>query len=262
MKNYLIILLFGWLFFSCSSLRVSSDNSLKKDEFDLYILMGQSNMSGRGVLTDSLKALQNNRVWMLTKELTWVTAKHPLHFDKPGMVAVGPGLSFGIAMSKAYPNRKIGLIPCAVGGTAIDKWQPGAYDSATSTHPYDDAVARITEAMKHGKIRGMLWHQGEGDSSEALAPKYLEKLNVLIQRIRKLSGDKNLPVVVGELGQYKSNYQLINRELQKIPVMIPHTAVATSEGLTDKGDKTHFDAGSANILGARFAAQMLKIQQH
>lgn len=262
MKNYLIILFFGWAFFSCSSLKVSSDNRLKKDEYDLYILMGQSNMSGRGALTDSLKALQNDRVWMLNKDLTWAIAKHPLHFDKPGMVAVGPGLSFGIAMANAYPNKKIGLIPCAVGGTSIDKWQPGAYDSATSTHPYDDAIARIAEAMKHGKIKGMLWHQGEGDSSEALASKYLEKLNALIQRVRELSGDKNLPVVVGELGRYRLNYQLINRELQKVPSTISNTAVATSEGLTDKGDKTHFDTKSATIFGARFATQMLKLQQH
>ena len=71
-------------------------------QFDLYILAGQSNMAGRGKLTDSLKALRDDRVWMLTKDLTWVVARHPIHFDKPAVVGVGPGLAFGIEMANAF----------------------------------------------------------------------------------------------------------------------------------------------------------------
>jgi len=254
------ILLFVCIFLSCSSIRVPGDNKIKKDQFDLYILMGQSNMAGRGELTDSIKAMHNDHVLMLTREMKWVIAGNPIHFDKPGVAGVGPGLSFGMAMADAHPGLKIGLIPCAVGGTSIDKWQPGAFDASTSTHPYDDAVLRIAVAMKYGKVKGVLWLQGESDSNETSAPKYLEKFKVLIRRVRELTGDRKLPVVVGELGRFKTTYQFINTELNKVPSIINHTSVATSEGLTDKGDKTHFDAKSASIYGQRFAVQMQKLQ--
>lgn len=260
MKTYIfvLVLLSGFLYFGCSSLKTSE--SLGSEELDLYILAGQSNMAGRGVMTDLLKALHNDQVWMLNKDLNWTLAKHPIHFDKPSVAGVGPGLSFGIAMANAHPGRKIGLIPCAVGGTSIDKWQPGAFDKVTSTHPYDDAVLRITHAMKHGKVKGMIWLQGEGDSNEALSLVYLDKLEALVRQIRKLTGEKNLPVVVGELGRFKDNYQLINRELNKAPSRIKNLAVADSEGYTDKGDHTHFDANSADSYGVRFARQMQLLQ--
>jgi len=255
----LFALFISTLFISCSSTRVSKENRAGKDELDLYILMGQSNMAGRGVISDSLKSLQSDKVLMLTKDNKWTIARHPVHFDKPGVAGVGPGLSFGMAMADAYPGIKIGLIPCAIGGTSIDKWQPGAFDSATSTHPYDDAVKRITEAMKHGKVKGMLWLQGESDSNEAKVAQYPKKFKQLVGRIRKLTGVKNLPVIAGELGRYKQNYQLFNQELQKLPLVIPHTAVVSSKGLTDKGDLTHFDSKSANIYGLRFAIKMQKM---
>jgi hypothetical protein len=43
--------------------------------------------------------------------------------------------------------------------------------------------------------------------------------------------------------------------------MVPFTAIATSEGLVDKGDNTHFDRVSAIILGKRFATKMIGLQQ-
>jgi len=222
--------------------------------------MGQSNMAGRGVLTDSLRNLHDSCVFMLTRDLKWTIARHPIHFDKPSVAGVGPGLSFGMVMAKAHPGVKIGLVPCAVGGTSIDKWQPGAFDPVTSTHPYDDAVARISEAMKKGEVKGMLWLQGESDSNTDSAPVYLDELKVLVKRMRKLTGKRKLPVVVGELGRYNPSYQIINNELTKAPLQIKNLAVATSEGLTEKGDNTHFDAKSAGIFGERFAIKMLELQ--
>lgn len=253
------VVLLGILSFGCLPHKLTPKDPAA--EFDLYILAGQSNMAGRGELTDSLRAVQDSRVWMLTRDLTWTQAHHPVHFDKPSVAGVGPGLSFGIAMAEASPGRRIGLIPCAVGGTSIDKWQPGAFDPATATHPYDDAAMRITRAMKHGRIKGMIWLQGEADSNETGAAVYLDKLSILIDRIRKLTGEKNLPVVVGELGRFKPNYQLINAELNKAPSRIKNLAVAQSEGYTHKGDHTHFDSNAAISYGLRFAREMQQLQQ-
>jgi len=226
----------------------------------IYILMGQSNMAGRGKVTDEYKNQQHDRVIMLNKENEWVQAKHPLHFDKPKAAGVGPGLTFGIAMAEAYPDVTIGLVPCAVGGTSIRKWVPGGYDSVTNTHPYDDAVRRIHVAMKKGEIKGIIWHQGEGDSGSKSSQIYVDKLTELIERVRKKVGNPNLPFVVGQLAMYRDNYQNINKELPKLLTKVPYTTIVSSEGLWHKGDGTHFDSPSAAEYGRRYAEGMLQLQ--
>jgi hypothetical protein len=229
-------------------------------DFELYILIGQSNMAGRGVITPEFEKETHPMVFMLAKDNTWVPAKHPLHFDKPKAAGVGPGLAFGIDMAAANTNVKIGLIPCAVGGTPIEHWKPGAADEATQTHPYDDALLRIKAAMKSGVVKGVIWHQGEGNSSEQEAKLYLRQLKALVKRIRKEVGNPELPFVVGELGRYREKYALINTELARVPSLIPFSGLATSEDLVDKGDGTHFDGPSATLLGHRFAKKMLELQ--
>lgn len=252
-------LLFGFNFLLSGA--TASAQPKTNPNFELYVLIGQSNMAGRGPLTDELKQEGNDSVFVFNKQAQWIIARHPLHFDKPAIVGVGPGLMFGIEMAKATPGKRIGLIPCAVGGTPIEHWLPGAFDSATNTHPWDDAAARITRAMQYGTIKGVIWHQGEANSNAAAAETYAVQLAALIHRIRTLAGNPNLPFVAGELGPFLATSGNINAQLKKIPGLADHTAVAAAEGLTDKGDKLHFDARSANELGKRYAARMLELQQ-
>src|SRR5699024_4647057 len=159
--NRFITLFFFQLFFSCLTMQVTAQQPDK--EKHIYILMGQSNMAGRGEITGQYAEQKHPRVMMLDQTGEWIAAKHQVHFDKPKVTGVGPGLGFGISMAEANPDVTIGLVPCAVGGTPIGKWAPGAYDKATDTHPYDDAEQRIRKAMETGKVKGIIWHQGEGD---------------------------------------------------------------------------------------------------
>jgi hypothetical protein len=246
--------------------------------FHLYLLVGQSNMAGRGEITASYRDLQYNNIFMLDKSGKWVPAHHPLHFDKPAIVGVGPGLAFAKAMAEADPgihqvdspdsgNRlspvskvRIGLVPCAVGGTSIRSWTPGGYDSATKTHPFDDALLRIAEARKSGVFKGIIWHQGESDSKPPEAAQYLKNLEILVQRLRAATGVRELPFVAGELGTFRPSYQLINLELTKLPGTIPVSALAVSTDLMHKGDSTHFDSQSADLLGKRMAEAMMVLQ--
>jgi hypothetical protein len=230
-------------------------NAQQSDSLDLYLLIGQSNMAGRGEVKDKYAEEQYPNVLMLTKEKQWVIAKHPLHFDK-SVAGVGPGLSFGKEMTAISKGRKVGLIPCAVGGTSIDVWQPGGFDKSTNTHPYDDAIDRLNTALRSGKLKGVIWLQGEADSGAEKAASYLSKLTVLISRVRSIVNNPQLPFVAGELGQFKEQYQNINKELAKLPATVPETAVASSKGFIDKGDQTHFDAESMEQYGIRFAEKM------
>ncbi|HEX8916483.1 MAG TPA: sialate O-acetylesterase, partial [Humisphaera sp.] len=53
-----------------------------KDKFLLFLLVGQSNMAGRGKVEDEDRK-PHPRVVSLDKAGQWVPAVDPIHFDKP-----------------------------------------------------------------------------------------------------------------------------------------------------------------------------------
>lgn len=61
--------------------------------FHLYLLVGQSNMAGRGAV-DSLSTPFNPFIMMLNEKNEREVARDPLNFDKPDVCGVGPGLAF------------------------------------------------------------------------------------------------------------------------------------------------------------------------
>lgn len=230
---------------------------------DLYLLAGQSNMAGRGTVEATDRQV-HPRIWVLNADGKWVPATEPLHFDKPSVVGVGPGLSFARAMAEADPSVNIGLIPAAVGGSPMAAWQPGGFHEQTKTHPYDDALRRLQAARSAGTLKGILWHQGESDSKLELAAIYAEKLTQLIDRFRREVGAE-VPVVVGSLGDFyvakHAAAETINSVLKSIPQRVSGTACVDATGLTDRGDQTHFDAASARELGRRYAEALRKLQR-
>jgi hypothetical protein len=230
----------------------------------LYLLIGQSNMAGRGAIAAE-DTLTHPRVWMLNQANQWVLAKAPLHFDKPAIVGVGPGLAFGKAMAAAAPKATIGLIPCAVGGAPVAAWQPGAYYEPTKSYPYDDALRRAREAANGGTLKGILWHQGESDSRPETISTYLANLEALIGRLRRDLAVPGLPFVAGELGYFViPNNPVVaqfNQQIRQLPGRVSRTGLVTAEGLTHKGDTLHFDAASARELGRRYAARMQQVQR-
>ena len=228
--------------------------------FHLYLLIGQSNMAGRGPLNGEEKQQPNPRVLMLDKSLNWKPATDPMHFDKPG-AGVGPGLAFGMRMAKENPSARIGLIPCAVGGTSIKVWVPGALDKATKTHPYDDMLARVHEAQKTGVLKGILWHQGESDRNAS--DDYATKLTELIALLRTSLNAADVPFVAGEISAFNPNQAdptgKLNQAIHGLAGKVKNYGCVSVEGLTHKGDHLHYDTKSARLLGERYAAKLLEI---
>ena len=239
---------------------------------DLYLLIGQSNMAGRGTI-EQQDTVAFPRVYSLNKNNQWVPARDPIHFDK-SVAGVGLGRSFGITMAKANPKANIGLIPCAVGGSPIDAWKPGSYFQQTQTYPWDDMEKRLKIALKDGTLKGILWHQGESDSNPKKCDTYNTKLEDLIKRVRKLAGNPNVPFVAGELGRFKikankERYDQLNPPPAKVVMQSTkaivkndkNAAFVKTKGLHHRGDQTHFNSKSYRILGKRYAKAMLKLQQ-
>lgn len=222
-----------------------------RESFHVYLLLGQSNMAGRGQVEKEDRT-PHPRVFALGKDLAWAPAVEPLHWDKAA-AGVGPGFAFGKAMADADPKVRIGLVPCAAGGSPIEAWTPGAFHGQTKSHPWDDMLKRAKAALEKGTLKGVLWHQGESNKAEG----HREKLVDLVKRLRAELGD--VPFVCGELGRFKEAYAPMSALLAELPKHVARSACVSSEGLADKGDKTHFDAPGARELGRRYAAAMRRL---
>jgi peptidoglycan/xylan/chitin deacetylase (PgdA/CDA1 family) len=229
-----------------------------RDNFQIYLLMGQSNMVGRD--TSTLEAqVDNPRVLALNSDGKWVVAREPIHAQVgriPG--GMGPGIPFALEMLKADPGTTIGLMPCAVGGTPLSRWVKGG-------DLYEKAVSQAKAAAQSGALSGMLWHQGESDTTdEKNAQTYEARLTKMFKDLREDLKTPDLPIVVGQLGEFLTTekypyVETVRGTLRKMPEMVANTGFADAKGLGDKGDQLHFNAAGATEFGKRYAAAMQKL---
>lgn len=254
------------LFFAVTLLQqtIAQLPDIKRGKAHVYLLVGQSNMAGRGKV-EAIDTVTYPQIWMLTKDDKWVPAKEPLAFDKPAVVGVGPGFSFAKEISWNDLTATILLVPSAVGGTKIDLWKPGAYDSATKTHPYDDAVRRAKIAMQSGELKGIIWHQGESDSNPLLSGGYETKLRDLIQRFRHDLNAENIPFILGEVSNFKQaenkDMMVVNAAIRNVAATTLYSGFVETSGFQHRGDSVHYDSRSAREIGVRYAKFFLP-QRH
>lgn len=222
----------------------------------LFLLVGQSNMAGRGDLEPEDEAPIEG-VFALDASGRWVPAVEPLHWDKP-VAGVGLARTFAAEYARRRPGVKVGLIPAACGGSPISAWAPGQYYDGTESHPYDDALARARRALRDGELKGILWHQGESDTTPELAPAYEAALVELIERFRRDLTAPDVPFLIGQLGEFPGApwhdaHRQVDRAHQAVAARVPHSAFVPSTGLVSKPDNIHFDAASLREFGRRYA---------
>ena len=235
----------------------SADKDVFDSDFEIFLLIGQSNMAGRAdIEIEDRDSLVNVLLFSGTKGKEWEKAANPLNkystvrkdlsFQK-----LGPGYTFGRKMAEVQNQKKIGLVVNAKGGTSISEWMPGQT-------LYNESVKRARMAMNFGVLKGIVWHQGESDVSKA--SEYLDMVSAMIQSLRNDLGYPNLPFVAGQLSEDNPARKDFNEMIMTLPSIVPKTAVVTSDG-TNTIDGTHFDSASQRILGYRYAAEMLKLMQ-
>jgi hypothetical protein len=239
---------------------VTTAAAFPQQNLELFLLIGQSNMAGRGVPeVQDVDPLAN--IYTLSQDLSWKPAVDPLHFDKPDIAGVGIGRSFAKRLARERPGTGIGLVPAAFGGTSLNEWAP-------SGKLFQDAVKRTRAAMQSGRLRGILWHQGEADSGDKnLASTYRERFTQMIAALRSELNAPDLPVVVGALGEFlytrKGKPQpfarIVNEQIASVPSSVPRSAYVSAAGLAHKGDEVHFDTPSLRELGRRYAAAFLSL---
>ena len=244
------------------------------NDYDVYLLIGQSNMAA----TNKMKLLPSDTteiipgVWLLNDKDIPEPAKNPLNryssvTSNDG--GLGLGTSFGKKIS-AKTNRKVLLVVNALGGTEIEQWAkdaPNIWRKGSKAYGkkqlYAEAVRRAKEGLKYGKLKGVLWHQGEGNSGSGKVGKYPSQLSELVKNLRKDLNVPNVPFIAGELSYLRGNgtgSTNFNNMIRNIASFIPNSDWVSTEGLsTIEEDQTHFNRESQLILGERYADKILKL---
>ncbi len=216
-----------------------------------FLLIGQSNMAGRGFLNEvppihdeGIKMLRNGR---------WQVMAEPINYDRP-FSGIGPAASFARAWRGTHPGDEIGLIPCADGGSSLDEWTPGGA-------LFDHAVMQAKLAQRLSQIDGILWHQGETDCPDECVAVYEEKLERIMAALRTALGLSDVPLLVGGLGDYLpacpahdyyANAPKITEHLRHFADTHENCFFVTAAGLTCNPDMLHFNARSQRIFGLRY----------
>lgn len=228
----------------------------------IFILSGQSNMSGRGGVDskrhhwDGEVPVESSpdpaKIHRLDAHLRWEPAREPLHhdIDTKKTCGVGPGMSFANAI-KGRVTTTIQLVPCAVGGTAIKEWARG-------THLYENMVKRAKHAAEgSGEIKAVLWYQGESDTSSAAdVEAYKERMEALVHNVRRDLGLPNLPFIQVAIASGDSKYLEKIREIQK-GIDLPNVVCVDAMGLELKQDNLHLTTKAQVLLGHMLAEAYL-----
>lgn len=238
------------------------DDTKRFTKKQAVVLMGQSNMAGRGVAS-TVEPISDERITMMrgtTGNYTFVPMVEPLHQDKK-TAGVGLSASFAKAFVETF-DQELCLIPCAYGGTSFEQWQPDStekfsnYTGGKKNYQlYANAVEMTKAAIDQGyEICAILWHQGE--SGSAGDAEYDLKLKALLdQFVADVGIDSNTIVIAGELGPWKGEIEL-NKALQRLAATYPNYGVALSDGLPNNpNDTPHFLAPCYRVFGYRYFEQ-------
>ncbi len=244
---------------------------------DIWILAGQSNMYGVGNLEDVTEP--HPLVHLYSMAYQWRIAKEPIHVlaESPdpvhysrvlkseeerfqrikeainGQKGAGLGLPFAVEMIKRT-GRPIGLIASAHGGTSMEQWNPDLKDKGGESL-YGSMYKQVQSAG--GKVRGVLWYQGESDASKDPQPLYKERMRKLVQAFRNDFG-ADLPFYYVQIGRFvlenpDATYwnKLQNDQLELEKELAPGGMVVSIDLELD--DLIHAGTEGLKILGYRLA---------
>jgi chitin disaccharide deacetylase len=233
-----------------------------RDNLWVFILAGQSNMAGRGFV-EPQDTVSNKRLLTIDKNFQLVYAKEPLHFYEPHNTGLDCGISFGHTLLQNVPdNVSVLLIPTAVGGSSIQQWL------ADSVYRDVKLMSNFKEKVKfaniHGVIKGILWHQGESNTSDTTDIRlHPERLAQLFKIFRNIAHNDKLPILAAELGSFSNNknWQLMNGAIKEAIQKDANAALIPTQDLKNKGDNIHFNSEGQRSMGERFAREYLKMKR-
>ena len=189
---------------------------------DVWVLAGQSNMEGIGLMTGKpkphplVRTLSMRREWRLAAEPLHVLAESPdpCHNDvgqcsvengekrrRNALKGVGPGVFFAKEMIERTGVPQ-GLICTAHGGTSLTQWDPKRANLQADSLYW----SMLTSVRATGQpVAGVLWYQGESDANPADVPHYTRKMREFVAATRRDLKQPGLPWVIVQISRVYGN---------------------------------------------------------
>ena len=185
---------------------------------DVWVMAGQSNMQGIGLMSGKAKphplirAFSMRRVWRLATEPLHLLEESPdwCHHEpvqcsvaegekkrRDAVKGVGAGIFFAQDML-ARSGVPQGLIAAAHGGTSMQQWSPERKKLEGQSLYY----SMLASVQATGQpVSGVLWYQGESDADPNNAPHYTQRMKELVAATRRDLKQPGLPWIVVQIGK-------------------------------------------------------------
>lgn len=234
----------------------------------VFIMAGQSNMSGRAPLAGAPGAANGSRIfrWHQDDSGTWVqNPSEPMDISTGESLSVavdadasfGPQLAFSDRMATLRPDDEIGILSVAKGGTTMGQWQPDW--GWASLYGAMLRRAQLVEAQGYG-IAGLCFWQGESDAQSATAAAdWGAGFTSMVRCLRQDLAHPSLPVVFCRLHTNPniSGYPAWDEVRKRQWTMrAAGTQWVDIDGLATQADKLHMTQASYIIAGQRLANAM------
>lgn len=169
----------------------AASGSEEQPPLSIFLLLGQSNMAGRGLLPPGSATLAppDDVLCFSYDDDTWAPAAQPMHFDPPIVASLtgsasgdpletiesggakGAGLGWSFArrlLDAGYVDGQVGLVPCAFGGSPLSRWEKkGAEHPDEVLEGADGQAARAPRDIYPGKSREIPPNPQAGQPPEA-----------------------------------------------------------------------------------------------
>ena len=271
------------LIFFISYLSSYSQIQLSEDKINVFILAGQSNMAGAANASNltklDIKDLENAQ-----RNISFVNNGNksiPLNVTTPPAwkrkkfqldSCFGPEIFFGIELSKKHPNKKFLFIKRSQGGTSLyGCWNPnwtkekaqyiGELNKPKLFYELINDVDR--ELSKYDKsdyqIMGMLWVQGESDSSQKWGPlpseTYADNLTNLIKSSRLKFKSSQMQFMIMQVGSEKIGEAMkqVSKQLKNVTFIAQNKDISSYNFLPRLQDNIHYNYFGMKKIGILFS---------
>ena len=226
--------------------------------FYIYICFGQSNMEGNAQWEAQDEGNVDERFQMLAtcnfdnpkRTLgNWYKAECPIVSP---VGKLGPSDYFGRTMVKELPDKKIGVIAVAMGGSPIEMFDKDVYEQKYKenynewwaqiarnyygANPYGRIIEMAKKAQEAGVIKGILLHQGCSNNGQADWPDKVKKIyKDMLRDLGLRASDVHLFVGETEYAEMGGGCSLHNTVVARIPEVIPTGHVVSAKDIPGNG---------------------------
>ena len=237
-------------------------------EVDLILFAGQSNMAGRGIVTEEFPedapAVIEGAGWEF-RAISDPTQLFPIDktfgIDENVEGAINDGLLKTGGLVPAFVNayyRNNGNVPVVAvsaseGSTSISGWLPGTARFDDMVNRMNAGAAWLTENGYHIRHRYMVWCQGEADDNQT-EEWYTENFNTMLNGMLEAGVEKCFVIRVGNINPQTEERAAMMAWQNRICQTNPNAVMISTDlaGMLDKGlmkDEEHYYQAAYNECG-------------